>query len=38
MTAFVSSLILTGVFGAVAACGTGLVIALYRAAGRRQAD
>jgi hypothetical protein len=38
MTALVSSLVLIGGLGAVAAAGTGLVIALYRATGRKEAD
>jgi hypothetical protein len=38
MTALVSSLILIGVFGVVAAAGIGLVIALYRVTARKQAD
>jgi hypothetical protein len=38
MTALVSSLILIGVFGVAAAAGIGLVIALYRATSRKQAD
>jgi hypothetical protein len=38
MAALVSSLILIGVLGAVAASGTGLVVALYRLTARKQAD
>jgi hypothetical protein len=38
MTALVSCLILIGVFALVAVSGTGLVIALYRVTGHRQAD
>ena len=38
MTALVSSLVLIGVLGAVAAVGSALVVALYRATGRKQAD
>jgi len=38
MTAVVSNLVLIGVFGGVAASGAGLVVALYRATNRKQAD
>jgi NADH:ubiquinone oxidoreductase subunit K len=38
MTALVSSLILIAVFAAVAASGTGLVVALYRVTARKQAE
>jgi len=38
MTALVSSLILIGAFGAVAAAGLGLAFALYRATARKHSD
>jgi hypothetical protein len=38
MTALVSSLVLIAMLGVVAAAGTGFVVALYRATGRKQAD
>jgi hypothetical protein len=38
MTAVVSSLVLIGVFGGVAASAAGLVVALYRVTNRKRAD